>query len=131
MDPTRYTPFFFRHARHLWCEGARLDRIAARLGTPVYVYSRASIEDAYRRLDHAFGSLPHALCYSVNANSNLAILRLLANLGSWFDIVSGGELYRLRRVGVPGRRIVFSCVGKTAEEIGEALRERILLLNVE
>jgi len=131
MDPTRYTPFFFRRARHLWCEGVRLDRIAAQAGTPVYVYSRASIEEAYRRFDRAFDSVPHALCYSVKASSNLTLLRLLARLGSSFDIVSGGELYRLRRAGVPGRRIVFSGVGKTAEEIREALEERVLLLNVE
>ena len=116
-----------------------MDRIAGSAGTPVYVYSRASIEGAYRALDRAFGSLPHTLCYAVKANSNLAVLRVLANLGSAFDIVSAGELDRLRRVGVPGRRIVFSGVGKTREEIREALRypgsatraSGILLFNIE
>ncbi len=82
-------------------------------------------------MDSAFGSLPHTICYAVKANSNLGILRVFAALGSGFDIVSGGELYRLRRIGVPGNRIVFSGVGKTREEIREALRARILLFNVE
>ena len=106
----------------LHCEGVALDRIAGAVGTPAYVYSRASVEDAYRRLDRAFGALPHSICYAVKANSNLALLRVLARLGSSFDIVSGGELDRLRRVGVRGRRIVFSGVGKTRDEIREALR---------
>jgi diaminopimelate decarboxylase len=86
---------------------------------------------AYRRLDSAFGALPHTICYAVKANSNLGILRIFAALGAGFDIVSGGELYRLRRIGVPGKRIVFSGVGKSREEIREALRARILLFNVE
>ncbi len=79
----------------------------------------------------AFGSLPHTICYAVKANSNLGILGVFARLGSGFDIVSGGELYRLRRIGVPGNRIVFSGVGKTRDEIREALRARALLFNVE
>ena len=139
VDPTRYTPFFSYRAANasgarktnLWCERVPLDRVAARVGTPAYLYSRASIEAAYRRLDRALGSLPHTLCYAVKANSNLEILRLLARLGSGFDIVSGGELYRLRSIGVPGRRIVFSGVGKTREEIREALGMGTLLFNVE
>src|SRR3984893_19294101 len=77
------------------------------------------------------GSFPHTICYAVKANSNLGILRVFAALGSGFDIVSGGELYRLRRIGVPGSRIVFSGVGKSREEIREALRARVLLFNVE
>ena len=101
---------------------------AKRFGTPAYLYSRASIEQAYRRMDSAFGSLPHTICYAVKANSNLGILRVFAALGSGFDIVSGGELYRLRRIGVPGNRIVFSGVGKSREEIREGLRARILLI---
>ncbi|HKN59550.1 MAG TPA: diaminopimelate decarboxylase, partial [Candidatus Acidoferrales bacterium] len=101
--------------------------------------SQSSIEDAYRRLDRAFGSLPHTLCYALKANANLSILRVFAELGSSFDIVSGGELDRLRRIGVAGHRIVFSGVGKTREEIREAIaysmkgaaRPGILLFNVE
>jgi len=108
-----------------------VERVAREIGTPVYLYSRTSIEQAYRRMDRSFGLLPHTICYAVKANSNLGILRIFAALGSGFDIVSGGELYRLRRIGVPGSRMVFSGVGKSAEEIREALRARILLFNVE
>jgi diaminopimelate decarboxylase len=144
VDPTQFTPCFayrgtLSRRQNLFCEGVALDRIAGSVGTPAYVYSRSSIEGAYRALDRAFGSLPHQLCYAVKANSNLAVLRVLANLGSSFDIVSAGELDRLRRVGVSGRRIVFSGVGKTREEIREALRypgsptraSGILLFNIE
>jgi len=130
-DPTGYTPFFAcqraasRQDEILHCEGVALTRVADAVGTPAFVYSRAGIEAAYRRLDRAFGSLPHRLCYAVKANSNLSVLRVLANLGSCFDIVSGGELDRLRRIGVPGSRIVFSGVGKTRDEIRAALRYRV------
>lgn len=143
-DPSEYTPCYTyeaveRGTRALYCEGVPLARIADAVGTPAYVYSRASIEAAYRRLDRAFGSLPHTICYAMKANSNLSVLRVLARLGSSFDIVSGGELDRLGRVGVPGNRIVFSGVGKTRDEIREALRygrkgsrrRGILLFNVE
>jgi diaminopimelate decarboxylase len=134
-DPVSYTPFFSRRRGALYCEAVPLADIAAAVGTPAYVYSRAAIERAYRSLDSALdrasGRVPHSICYAVKANSNLGVLRVLARLGSSFDVVSGGEIYRLRRIGVPGNRIVFSGVGKTREEIREALRERILLFNVE
>ena len=104
------------------CEDVAVDKIADGAGTPAYVYSGGAIEAAYRRLDRAFGALPHAICYAVKANSNLAVLKLLAKLGSSFDIVSGGELDRLRRIGVDGSRIVFSGVGKTRDEMREALK---------
>jgi diaminopimelate decarboxylase len=128
-DPTRYTPFFaYRpglgrtaESQVLHCEDTALWKVADEVGTPAYVYSRASIKSAYVQLNRALGSLPHAVCYAVKANSNLAVLRLLAGLGSNFDIVSGGELDRLRRIGVPGGKIVFSGVGKTREEIRAAL----------
>ncbi len=131
VDPAEYTPGFGYRGPHLYCEGVPVEQIAKKQGTPAYLYSRFNIEDAYKRLDGALGSIPHTVCYAVKANSNLGILRVFAALGSGFDIVSGGELYRLRRIGVPGSRIVFSGVGKTREEIREALRERILLFNVE
>ncbi len=115
----------------LFCERVALDDVAARHGTPTYVYSRAAIEANYREYGAAFRGLPATICYSVKANSNLSILRLLAKCGSGFDIVSGGELYRLRRAGISPKRVVFSGVGKTREEIREALREEILLFNVE
>ncbi|MGO9640101.1 MAG: diaminopimelate decarboxylase [Candidatus Acidiferrales bacterium] len=131
IDPVRYTPFFSRGKGRLFCEGVALDAIAARAGTPAYAYSRAAIEANYRALDSGLDAVPHAICYAVKANSNLAVLRVLAALGSSFDIVSGGELYRLRRIGVPGDRIVFSGVGKSREEIREALAAGILLFNIE
>jgi len=141
VDPTRYTPYFSYRGGRLHCERVPLERVAARVGTPAYVYSRSSIDAAFRQLDRSLGALPHTLCYAVKANSNLEILRRMAFLGSGFDVVSGGELYRLQRIGVPGRRIVFSGVGKTREEIREALRypaggardarPGILLFNVE
>ncbi|MFY9530452.1 MAG: diaminopimelate decarboxylase [Candidatus Acidiferrales bacterium] len=131
IDPTEYTACFEYRNGRLRCEEVALDEIAERAGTPTYVYSRGSIEGAYRRFDRALRAIPHTICYSVKANSNLAVLRALARLGSSFDIVSGGELERLRRIGVAAKRIVFSGVGKTSEEIREALRAGILLFNVE
>lgn len=131
LDPTQYTPFFAYRRGQLCCEHVPLARIAARSATPAYVYSRASLRAAYRVFDRVFRPVPHTICYAVKANSNLSVLRLLARLGSSFDIVSGGELYRLQRIGVAGKRVVFSGVGKTREEIREALRANILLFNVE
>ena len=144
LDPAQFTPSFAYRAagarqQALFCENVSLDQVAASAGTPAYVYSCASIEGSYRALDAAFGSLPHTVCYAMKANSNLSVLRILADLGSSFDIVSGGELDRLRRIGVPGDRIVFSGVGKTTDEIREAIQycangsanSGILLFNVE
>jgi diaminopimelate decarboxylase len=131
VDPVSYTAGFAYRGSRLLCEGVPVDQIADKVGTPAYLYSSASIEQAYRRMNSAFGSLPHTICYAVKANSNLGILRVFAALGSSFDIVSAGELYRLRRIGVPGKHIVFSGVGKSREDIREALRARVLLFNVE
>jgi diaminopimelate decarboxylase len=130
-DPTKYTPHYKYRDGALECENVPLLRIAEKCGTPAYVYSSASILDAYRRFTSAFRSIPHSICYAVKANSNLSILKLLARAGSSFDIVSGGELHRLRHIGVTGRRIVFSGVGKSKEEIRDALHTGILLFNVE
>ncbi|MFZ0617487.1 MAG: diaminopimelate decarboxylase [Candidatus Acidiferrales bacterium] len=135
-DPTDYTDCYsYKTAgagknarRELYCEGVAVAQIARAVGTPAYVYSRASLELAYRRLDSALrnsmGSAGHAVCYAMKANSNLSVLQVLAQIGSSFDIVSGGELDRLRRIGVPGQRIVYSGVGKTRDEIREALDYR-------
>ena len=131
VDPASYTSGFSYRGSELFCEGVSVAAVAKRFGTPAYLYSRASIVEAYRRMDSAFGKLPHTICYAIKANSNLGILRVFAGLGSGFDIVSGGELFRLRRIGVPGNRIVFSGVGKSREEIREGLRAKILLFNVE
>ena len=120
------------HPRELHCENASLVSLERRFGTPLYVYSSAALTSRFRALDEAFGSLPHTLCYSVKANSNLAILRLLAREGAGFDVVSGGELERVLRVDrKAARKTVFSGVGKTADEMDFALRAGIQLFNVE
>jgi diaminopimelate decarboxylase len=112
-------------------EGVALAEIAERYGTPCFVYSRAAVEDAYRRFDGAFGDAPHLVCYAVKANPNLALLNLLARLGSGFDIVSGGELARAIAAGADPAKIVFSGVGKTSAEMQRALEAGILCFNVE
>ncbi len=131
IDPSReLSEFSYRHGA-LVCESVPLEAIAHRAGTPTYIYSHAAFVNKYREVDGALRRVPHRICYAVKANSNIAVLRAFAELGSSFDVVSGGELFRLRKAGVPGDRIVFSGVGKTRDEIREALRARILLFNVE
>ncbi len=115
----------------LHCESAPLDRVAEAVGTPTYVYSRAAVLASYRAWAQAFREVPHLICYVVKANSNLALLHTLAGAGAGADVVSGGELFRALRAGVPPRRIVFSGVGKTREEMREALKAEILMFNVE
>jgi diaminopimelate decarboxylase len=105
------------------CDGVGLEAIAGEAGTPCYVYSAADILERYRAYDEAFGDLPHRVCYAVKANSNLSVLRLLAQAGAGFDIVSVGELYRVLQAGGDASRDVFSGVGKTEDEIAYALRE--------
>ncbi|MCI0348729.1 MAG: diaminopimelate decarboxylase [Acidobacteriales bacterium] len=118
--------------RQLYCEKTRLTALAERFGTPLYVYSQATVGERFRVLNTAFRDFPHTICYSVKANSNLSLLRELARLGAGFDVVSGGELERVLRVSRRlGAKTVFSGVGKTAEEMDDALRAGILLFNVE
>jgi diaminopimelate decarboxylase len=119
-------------AKELYCEDVPLEDLAARHGTPLYVYSAAMIRARLRAFEHAFQSITHTLCYSVKANSTLAILRLVASEGAGFDVVSGGELQRVLRANrKAASKIVFSGVGKTAAEMELALRSRILLFNIE
>src|SRR5580698_6912110 len=116
----------------LHCEDVALTKLAADYGTPLYVYSATMIRERYDAFDRAFRGLPHLICYSVKANSNLSILRLLAKKGCGFDVVSGGELERvLAADSKAGKRVVFSGVGKTREELTAALKAGILLFNVE
>ena len=115
----------------LYCEGVALADIARRAGTPLYVYSAAAIVERYKAYDEAFGNAPRQICYAVKANSNLSILRLLAEQGSGFDIVSGGELFRVLKAGGDPAKVVFSGVGKTAAEIEYALESRIHSFNSE
>ena len=103
-------PFAFRD-RSMFVEGVELESIARKTGTPLYVYSATDIRERYRRYDRAFGETPHVVCYAVKANSNLSILRMLATEGAGFDIVSGGELYRVLQAGGDPARTVFSGVG--------------------
>jgi diaminopimelate decarboxylase len=133
VDPALFTPHF-AWKKSAWrgpggeevlCEKVALTAVAEKTGTPTYLYSRAAIEDAYRELDKGLGALRHTLCFAVKSNGNLSILKQLAKLGSGFDIVSGGELHLLRRIGVRGDCIVFSGVGKGRDEIREALNYRV------
>ena len=115
----------------LYCESVALADIARKAGTPCYVYSARSILDAWRTYDASFADLPHTVCYAVKANSTLAVLALLAKEGSGFDIVSGGELYRVLKAGGDPGKVVFSGVGKTAEEVEYALKSGIHSFNCE
>ncbi len=116
---------------HLYAEDVAVADIAAAHQTPVYVYSRATLERHWHAFDDAVGAHPHLICYAVKANSNLGVLSVLAKLGSGFDIVSGGELARVIEAGGDPARVVFSGVGKTSAEIRYALQQGILCFNVE
>src|SRR5229473_3423576 len=124
------TDFQYR-AGVLCAEGVPLTRIAKAVGTPTYVYSTAALQRQFRVFTQSLRGEPHLLCYSVKASSNVSLLRLLAGLGSGFDIVSGGELSRSLRAGADPAKIVFSGVGKTDPEMEMALKAGILLFNVE
>lgn len=112
-------------------EGVPLSAVAAATGTPVYVYSAEHIREQYRRLARALAPLPHRICYSAKANGNLAVLALLKTLGAGVDIVSSGELLRARAAGFTGADVVFSGVGKTVDEMEDALRHGVGMINVE
>jgi diaminopimelate decarboxylase len=116
----------------LHCDQLPLADLAERFGTPLYVYSASTIRERMRAFERAFRKVPHTVCYSVKANSNLSILRLLARMGCGFDVVSGGELERVLRVSrSAARKVVFSGVGKTRDEMQSALKADVLLFNVE
>jgi len=115
----------------LYCENVAIETLAETYGTPLFVYSRATLERHWHAFDQALAAYDHLVCYAVKANSSLAVLNLLARLGSGFDIVSGGELQRVLQAGGDPDRIVFSGVGKQAEEIEAALAADILCFNVE
>jgi diaminopimelate decarboxylase len=122
----------FRYIKdELYCEDVPIRRICEEVGTPVFIYSRGTLERHFKVFQEPFVSLDHIICYSMKACSNLAILRLFANMGGGADIVSGGELYRALKAGVPPPKIVYSGVGKKSSEMDEALAADILLFNVE
>jgi diaminopimelate decarboxylase len=115
----------------LHAEDVPIPEIVAAVGTPVYVYSAATLTRHFRLFDEALGAMPHLVCFAIKSNSNLAVLKLLGSLGAGMDVVSGGEYRRAKAAGVPGERIVFSGVGKTPEEIRLALTGGIRQFNVE
>jgi diaminopimelate decarboxylase len=115
----------------LTCESFPLDKAAEKFGTPLYVYSSQTIVDHYQRLDQSLHELHHEICYAVKANSNLSVIRLLADQGAGFDIVSGGELYRVIKAGGNPAKCTFAGVGKNREEIEYALRCEVLSFNIE
>ena len=147
VDPAEFTPHFAwkrgpsaQSEEEVFCEKVSLESVASKFATPTYLYSSAAITDAYREFQEGLSGVRHTLCFAVKSNGNLAILQQLAKLGSGFDIVSGGELRLLQSIGASGSRIVFSGVGKSREEIREALNYRagsqdtkagVLLFNVE
>jgi len=116
---------------YLYCEDIKIRDLANRFGTPLYVYSYHTLIDHLLKLKTAFREIEPLICYSVKANSNLAILKALVDKGAGLDIVSGGELFRAMKAGCPAERIVYASVGKTGREIEEAIRRRILFFNVE
>ena len=122
---------FHYHNDALFCEDVPLERLAKEQGTPCYIYSHATLTRHFQTFDQAFAAVPHLIAFAMKANSNLAILRLMASLGSGADIVSGGELFRALQAGIAPSKIVFAGVGKSPEEIAYALDSDILLFNVE
>ncbi|MHA2939861.1 diaminopimelate decarboxylase [Vibrio sp. RC27] len=123
--------FNYQDDGQLWAEDVNLTQLASQFGTPLYVYSRATIERHWKAFDNAVGEHPHLVCYAVKANSNLGVLSALARLGSGFDIVSAGELERVIAAGGNPSKIVFSGVGKTEQEMQRALSLKIKCFNVE
>lgn len=122
---------FHYDAGQLHCEGVPLHRIAAEVGTPVYIYSEATLHRHVQVFNEAFASVPHLTCYAIKANSNVNLLRRFAAWGTGFDIVSGGELFRVLHAGGDSQKVIFSGVGKSSDEIRYGLDADILLFNVE
>ena len=131
VGPSTTIGDFVRRDGVLFAENLPLPAIAAAVGTPTYVYSANTIRSRYTRLANAFAGVTHHIHFAMKANSNLAVLRLLQELGAGLDIVSGGELYRAREAGFTGADIVFSGVGKTLRELEQALDEGVMLINIE
>lgn len=123
--------FFKYRGKTFYAEGVSIAKIAEEVGTPAFIYSDKTFKRHYQAFDKAFKAAPHLVCYSVKANSNLAVLRSFAEEGSGFDIVSGGELFRALKAGADPAKIVFSGVGKRVDEIEYAVKSGILMFNVE
>jgi diaminopimelate decarboxylase len=123
--------YFKFKGNSLYCEKVSAEKLAGEFGTPLYVYSRATIIDHFSKLQKAFSGIDCLICYSVKVNSNLSIIKLLVDKGAGLDIVSGGELYRAKKAGCHSQKIVFASVGKTKPEIEDAIAAGILMFNVE
>jgi diaminopimelate decarboxylase len=123
--------FFSYKGNELFAEDVPVRALAEKYGTPLYIYSHKTLLRHFKSYDEAFKSFPHIVCYALKANTNAAVLRLLAKNGSGADIVSGGELFRAMKAGIPSEKIVYAGVGKTEEEIRSALKAKILMFNVE
>lgn len=122
----------FKYVRNqLYCENVPINKIVKTIGSPVYIYSKKTLLDHYRKLDKAFKGIPHIICYSVKSNSNIGICHTLVQAGAGLDIVSGGELYRALNCGADPKKIIYAGVGKTASEIEFALKKNILFFTVE
>ena len=122
---------FQYRGENLFCEEVSVSDIAASVGTPFYLYSRQTLENHFRAFDSAFAKTDHLICFSAKANSNLAVLRVFVRLGGGVDVVSAGEIYRAIQAGVKPEKIVYSGVGKRADEIEYALKQPILMFNIE
>ncbi len=122
---------FHYHGDELFCEEVPIRQIIDQVGSPCYIYSHRTLTRHFHAFDQAFQAIPHIVAYAMKANSNLAVLRVLAKEGSGADIVSGGELFRALKAGIPPKKIVFAGVGKSKEEIQYALESNILMFNVE
>ncbi|MFH1823671.1 MAG: diaminopimelate decarboxylase [Candidatus Firestonebacteria bacterium] len=122
--------FFFKN-NYLYCENIKVVDITKKVQTPFYLYSHRTIYEHFAKIDEAFKNIPTIICYSLKANSNLSILKILQKAGSGADIVSGGELYKSLKAGIPPKKIVFAGVGKTEEEIEYAIKSNILMFNIE
>ncbi|HEY4715617.1 MAG TPA: diaminopimelate decarboxylase [bacterium] len=123
--------FFNYRNNELYCEEVPIKKIVREAGTPLYIYSSRTLKRHFKEFDEPFKPISHITCYSVKANSNLSLISLFASMGSGADVVSGGELFRALKGGIPPKKIVFSGVGKTEMEIKEALKAGILLFNAE
>src|SRR5216117_1894278 len=122
---------FHYAGKRLYCERVAIDSLVKKFGTPLYVYSQGTLTDHFQKLDRALAPLDHLVCFAMKSNSNLAVLRVLANLGSGFDIVSGGELQRVIAAGGDPRKCVFAGVGKTEAEIEFALKQGVYSFSAE
>jgi diaminopimelate decarboxylase len=123
--------YFEYRKGELYCENVPIKEIVRTVGTPLYVYSYRTFERHFRVFDNAFRKIPHLVCYSCKANANGSLLRTINKLGGGADIVSGGELYKALKAGIPHNKIVFSGVGKTEEELQAAIKADILMINIE